>query len=250
MLNDARRKDAIDLKALHACLAAVGLDAPAFRQSHPHLFAVAPVFVATAEVEAIARLIAAIETAVALPSYRDAVLARAPKAARRDPGYPAVCMGYDFHLTPAGPQLIEINTNAGGLLLNALLARSQGENGRAVELRTLAMFQAAWGKRTPQRLAIVDSNPQRQYLAPEFHLFRRLFDAAGIDAPIGDPAELSWDGRHLRHARGTVDAVYTRLTDFALTAPEHAALAAAMSLPFNGASASALSINSPRPFSM
>ncbi|MDR0735497.1 MAG: hypothetical protein LBF51_01470 [Zoogloeaceae bacterium] len=217
--------DAIDQGALNACLAAYGLSA--LRQSHPRLFAAAPVFVAAEEAEAIVRLVTAIETTVALPSYRDAVLARAPEIARRDPGYPAVCMGYDFHLTPTGPKLIEINTNAGGLLLNALLARSQGEDGGEAELEALAMFRAVWGKQTPRRLAIVDDDPARQYLAPEFHLFRRLFAAAGIDARIAAPAELTWDGQHLRHARGIVDVVYNRLTDFALAASEHAALAAA-----------------------
>ncbi|MDR2625013.1 MAG: hypothetical protein LBC37_01625 [Zoogloeaceae bacterium] len=220
----------IDQNALDACLVADGLDASALRQSHAHLFAAAPVGVSAGEIEAIARFIAAVETLVALPSYREAVLARAPEIARRDPGYPAVCMGYDFHLTPAGPRLIEINTNAGGLLLNALLARSQGqgeENGRDVEAGTLAMFQTVWGGQTPQRLVLVDDDPARQYLAPEFHLFFRLFAAAGIDTWIADPAELSWDGRHLYHARGVVDVVYNRLTDFALAAPRHAALAAA-----------------------
>ncbi|MDR3159818.1 MAG: hypothetical protein LBU11_12635 [Zoogloeaceae bacterium] len=219
----------IDQNALDACLAADGLDALALRQSHPHLFAATPVFVSTAEIGIIARLAAAVETLAALPSYREAALARAPEIARRDPGYPAVCMGYDFHLTPAGPRLIEINTNAGGLLLNALLARSQeqGENKRDIKTETLAMFQAVWGERTPQRLAIVDDDPAQQYLAPEFHLFFRLFSAAGIDTLIADPAQLSWDGRRLRHARGAVDVVYNRLTDFALAAPRHAALAAA-----------------------
>ncbi|MGL1418978.1 hypothetical protein ACSTI2_00185, partial [Vibrio parahaemolyticus] len=34
-------------------------------------------------------------------------------------------MGYDFHLSERGPALIEINTNAGGAMLNAVLARAQ-----------------------------------------------------------------------------------------------------------------------------
>ena len=34
-------------------------------------------------------------------------------------------MGYDFHLGSDGPQLIEVNTNAGGAFLNVLLARAQ-----------------------------------------------------------------------------------------------------------------------------
>ncbi|MER9685145.1 hypothetical protein [Mesorhizobium sp. M0139] len=34
-------------------------------------------------------------------------------------------MGYDFHLDDDGPKLIEVNTNAGGAFLNALLAKAQ-----------------------------------------------------------------------------------------------------------------------------
>ena len=34
-------------------------------------------------------------------------------------------MGFDFHLSATGLQLIEINTSAGGLLFNVALARAQ-----------------------------------------------------------------------------------------------------------------------------
>ena len=37
-----------------------------------------------------------------------------------EPGNTGVMMGYDFHITPEGPRLIEINTNAGGALVNGL----------------------------------------------------------------------------------------------------------------------------------
>jgi hypothetical protein len=139
-------------------------------------------------------------------------------------------MGYDFHLTPAGIRLIEINTNAGGLLLNANLARAAG--GDDVRAETLAMFQATWQairspEKTLRRLAIVDTTPEDQYLAPEFTLFRTLFLSAGIDAVIADPREFTWDGKALRHAGEPVDMVYNRLTDFSLAAPEHVALNAA-----------------------
>jgi D-alanine-D-alanine ligase-like ATP-grasp enzyme len=38
-----------------------------------------------------------------------------------------VFFGYDFHLTDDGPKLIEINTNAGGGLLNAYLLAAHGK---------------------------------------------------------------------------------------------------------------------------
>jgi hypothetical protein len=46
--------------------------------------------------------------------------AAAPPHLRFVPGNFGVFMGYDFHVTPAGPRLIEINTNAGGALVNGL----------------------------------------------------------------------------------------------------------------------------------
>ena len=55
-------------------------------------------------------------------TYQAAVLEWAPAIARRDFGPCGVFMGYDFHLGADGPKLIEVNTNAGGALLNAFLA--------------------------------------------------------------------------------------------------------------------------------
>jgi hypothetical protein len=140
--------------------------------------------------------------------------------------------------------LIEINSNAGGALLNARLLRAQ----RAccapvasmmpaptpVDAALVAMFREEWhlarsdaALRPLARVVIVDQRPAEQYLAPEFELFRQLFEANGIGAMVADPAELSFDGERL-HCRGQViDLVYNRLTDFALEEPQHAALRAA-----------------------
>ena len=71
------------------------------------------------------RTVHAIESLARLPAYRDAVLSRSTWIARRDFGPRGAFMGYDFHLAHDGPRLIEINTNAGGAFLNALLARAQ-----------------------------------------------------------------------------------------------------------------------------
>lgn len=49
----------------------------------------------------------------------------APTIAHHDFGPLGVLMGYDFHLAAEGPKLIEVNTNAGGAFLNALLAKAQ-----------------------------------------------------------------------------------------------------------------------------
>ena len=208
----------------------------------PHLFAALPVFVSRGHVDAMAELIRAVETVVALSAYRES-LAWMPEIARFDSGARGVFMGYDFHLGPQGPRLIEINTNAGGAMLNAVLGRAQRacceevaalENGpipaAALEQAFVDMFAAEWraGGRAglPRRIAIVDDEPQRQFLYPEFLLFAQLFRRFGIDGVVLAPEALAFDGEVLRDAAGPIDLVYNRLTDFALEAPAHAALRA------------------------
>src|SRR3546814_20950078 len=55
------------------------------------------------------------------PRYRQQVLQWAPDSATHEPGSAGGVLGLDFHLTVDGPRLIEVNTNPGGLLLNAVL---------------------------------------------------------------------------------------------------------------------------------
>lgn len=218
--------------ALAAELARAGLDAAALTKTHPHLFARAEVFVAPSDLARMAELIAAIESVAATPAYRAALAAWVPEIARSDPGYPSVFFGYDFHLTPAGPRLIEINTNAGGGFLAACQARAAGD-GPWPEAGAdfVTMFADAWqgwrGRQPLRRIAIVDADPDRQYLAPEFALMRAACQAAGYRAEIAAPEALVWDGARLCLAGEPLDLVYNRLTDFALAGPECAGLAAA-----------------------
>jgi hypothetical protein len=210
----------------------------------PHLFAALPVFVSRAHMDAMASVIRAVEDVVALPAYREAVLARAPAIARHDPGAAGVFMGYDFHLGAHGPRLIEINTNAGGAMLNALLGRAQRaccdevaslESGPVppaeLEGHFVRMFQSEWraaGRAgSPARIAIVDEDPETQFLYPEFLLFAHLFRRAGIDAVVLSPGELAFRDGVLRDARGRIDMVYNRLTDFSLQAAGNHGLRAA-----------------------
>ena len=94
-------------------------------RTRPHLFSNAPVFLSQAHVAAMLRVVCAIESVTRLPAYREAVLSRSSEIARLDFGPRGAFMGYDFHLAHGGPKLIEINTNAGGAFLNAVLARAQ-----------------------------------------------------------------------------------------------------------------------------
>jgi hypothetical protein len=144
---------------------------------------------------------------VALPQWRKKVGADATV-----PETAGAFMGYDFHLTPEGPQLIEINTNAGGGLLAALQA------GRDDLLDAyVAMFRAECG-RDLRALAIVDENPPGQYLYPEFLGFRELFARHGITAVICDPTDLLLCHGSLWFEETRLQLVYNRVTDFALAA--------------------------------
>jgi len=203
------------------------------RETQPQFFSAAAITIPAATLQAMADLIAAIESVIALPAYQTHALAQAPAIARLPGKARGVFMGYDFHLTETGPKLIEINTNAGGGLLNAYLLAAHGkaEQGARVRGEFVAMFRDEWRLERDdaplRRIAIVDENPAEQFLAPEFTLFRALFEAHGIAAVVCDPAELDFDGEALRHAGQPVDLIYNRLTDFALDAPANAPIRAA-----------------------
>src|SRR5262245_147118 len=92
---------------------------------HAHLFASVPVFIDRPELTRMQQVIHAVESVPLRTAYRDAALAKAPAIASHPVRHLGVFFGYDFHLGDDGPQLIEINTNAGGGLLNAFLARAQ-----------------------------------------------------------------------------------------------------------------------------
>lgn len=179
----------------------------------PHLFASAPVFIGASQWQQMRAVIAAVEAVVASTPPHGAL---------------GVFYGYDFHLNAQGAHLIEINTNAGGGFLNALLIDSQCETGlpgaavAGVELeqRFLAMFRNEWrlvhGAAPLSCIAIVDERPEAQYLYPEFLLAQRMFERAGIVALIADPADLQAcdDGVYCNGQH--VDLIYNRLTDFDL----------------------------------
>nr|WP_256833844.1 hypothetical protein [Pseudomonas oleovorans] len=208
----------------------------------PYLFAALPVFVSADQLTRMGDLIQAIESVIALPAYREQVLATAPAIARHDPGgAQGAFFGYDFHVADESFGLIEINTNAGGAMLNAVLARAQRACCAAMdgmvplptlasefEAKIVAMFRREWslsGHQQPLRtIAIVDEAPAQQYLYPEFLLFQQLFDRHGLQAVIADPTELSLRDNRLWHGDLAIDLVYNRLTDFYLASSSCATL--------------------------
>jgi hypothetical protein len=144
-----------------------------------------------------------------------------------------VFYGYDFHLNEQGAHLIEVNTNAGGGFLNALLIDSQRESvlygvpvaEENLEQVFIGMFRNEWrlerGDAPLKNIAIVDEQPESQYLLPEFQLAKTMLERAGIAVHISDPAvlEAREDGLYCSGAR--VDLIYNRLTDFDLQQYPH-----------------------------
>ncbi|OIP19290.1 MAG: hypothetical protein CO105_00990 [Comamonadaceae bacterium CG_4_9_14_3_um_filter_60_33] len=210
-------------------------------QTRPNLFSSTVVFISQAVQQQISATVEAIERVAALPGYQVQALSRADASAQHDFGPLGACMGYDFHLNANGPQLIEVNTNAGGLLLNVALARAQeaccdemdwafpsSERRDNLKKTIFYMFDAEWqlqcGTAPWRSVVIVDDAPMAQYLAPEFELFRQLFAQNGIHAAVADPSEFVWQNGRLLHQGTPVDMVYNRLTDFYLAEPNHLAL--------------------------
>ena len=231
-----RRRLEVDL-AQHGLAATMAV-------SHPHLFSSRPVFVSRDQLHQIAGVIAAVESVIATASYRDTVLSWAPEVARFEPGPRGGLLSFDFHLSESGPQLIEINTNPGGALLNAMLGPAQRDccgatpdlassahDAATGEQRIFEVIAAEWRQQRAgaalRTVAIVDLDPEQQYLYPEFLLYRELFRRNGIEAIICDPGALARRDGGLFLDGVQIDFVYNRLTDFALHEPASAELRSA-----------------------
>jgi hypothetical protein len=191
--------------------------------------------------ETIRRAVATLHRVAHADAFQRHVDAGADAVARHRPANFAVFMGYDFHLTPGGPQLIEINTNAGGALLNGLHTASLCDPEQlaclcsgllpleTMQQRIVDMFRAEHalarpGRRPLARVAIADDRPEAQFLRCEFDLFASLFAAAGIEASICDVRALERVAGELRLGGRRIDLVYLRDTDWRFEDPRSTAL--------------------------
>ena len=227
-------------RALEHDLADAGLPKPLL-ESHPHLFAESPVFLSRRHVARMEEMIRAVETVVRAAPDLETLRNWAPPIAAFEPAAAGVFFGYDFHLAPEGPQLIEINTNAGGALLNAFLAKAQqaccaeverllvgSAEPALIEAAFIEMFRKEWSLQHPdtalQRIAILDDDPLEQAMYPEFVLFQRLFERHGIEARVADPSHFALRDGRLWIGDEKIDLVYNRVCDFYLEAPGHSVL--------------------------
>jgi hypothetical protein len=201
------------------------------------------VAVAPGHFETIQRTVAALFRVAHGEAFQRHVDTGAGEVALQRPRNFGVFMGYDFHLTASGPQLIEINTNAGGALLNGLHTAAACDPEKlacvcaellpveTMEQRILATFEAELALARPgarlAAVAIADQSPEAQPLRAEFELFRRLFERAGVRATVCDPGDLERTAGGLALRGEPQDLVYLRDTDWCLEAPRSAALRAA-----------------------
>ncbi len=254
-LSDARRLIALNQSCFCMMLSRADLDASIVASvgvdglekllsDRSNLFAATGVFVSPADIANMQAQVAAIEAAAALEPFQAAVHERASDAVTfAQPKTNGLFMGYDFHISEQGPQLIEINTNAGGGFLAAALQDAAGraafkcgeaelQNEGVATQKMVATFLSEWhaAGRTgrPGIIAIVDQDPEDQYLYPDMLMAQHHLQQAGIETLIVDPAELTYLNEALWAGSSRVDMVYNRLTDFNLSEPGNAALRQAL----------------------
>ncbi len=215
-----------------------------FSGTHAATISDVPMFVDHRHMEKMQDIIAAVEAVAKTDQFYEAVMAGAPAIAKHRPGAVGVLMGYDFHLSPDGPKLIEINTNAGGALINAYLSQAQAlccttvrdeeEDERRTANPAAAIMQSFlqdWRRQrksdAPETIVIVDEDPEHQYFFPELLLFKNLFGRNGVRATIASPEELTHHDGALWRGEKIVDLVYNRLTDFYFEDEQSSALKSA-----------------------
>lgn len=145
-------------------------------------------------------------------------------------------LSYDVHPSPTGPVLIEVNTNAGGVL-TAIEAAREGNDccvdlqQEMLEARLLSLFRRdLLGADAEQTgvVAIVDDHLAAQALLPEMQALAQLIRPFAKQVLVIDAADLAYREGRLRHGDQAIDRVYWRSTDFLLADPAHAAVRRAM----------------------
>ena len=141
-------------------------------------------------------------------------------------------LSYDVHPTTDGPVLIEVNTNAGGILTAMQAARHANEccadwEYDELEERLLALFRRDLLGQDKQRtgiVAIVDDHLASQPLLGEMHELGNLLRPHAQDVLVVDAGDLDYRDGRLRHLDRSIDRVYWRSTDFLLSDPVHTAV--------------------------
>ena len=197
-----------------------------------------PVFVSHKHIDTMRSIVRTLTDMSERPDFQQKIKKHLPSIVTHPTKAVGVLFGYDFHLSDDGPKLIEVNTNAGAIYLNHYLSQTQSpccdrigafmnsptNNDEALESALLVMFKHEYLRQVPegvlQTIAILDDEPEKQFLYDEFKIFQRMFQNAGIQTFIVDPSELDYDGNKLNYRGNTIDLIYNRHTDFYLEGEE------------------------------
>lgn len=141
-------------------------------------------------------------------------------------------LSYDVHPTPEGPVLIEVNTNAGGILTAMQAARHTNAccadwEYDLLEERLLTLFRRdllGEDRQTTGVVAIVDDHLASQPLLPEMRKLGDLLRPHAQDVLVVNACDLDFRDGRLRYSGTPIDRVYWRSTDFLLDEPEHASI--------------------------
>lgn len=145
-------------------------------------------------------------------------------------------LSYDVHPGPDGPVLIEVNTNAGGILSAIQAARlgnpccadwEQGE----LEDRLIALFRRDLLGLEPAAtgvVAIVDDELDKQALRPEMEALCQLLRPWASDMRLVDASTLRFEQGLLHDGNTVIDRIYWRSTDFRIEHPGHRAVRQAL----------------------
>ena len=250
-LNEACQCIWVDRTKLRDQLQANLGDAGRLLESQAGLVSGSVVFLAPGDAAAMDRTVRLITRALNSVPYQQKIERFAPELARRRQPTAGGVLGFDFHLGSPSPQLIEINTNPGGLLVSLELARAATAScdcltaplsvmtaagveidqvGQRIADSFLSEWTSARGSLPLRSIAIVDDEPQGQYLYPEFLLYQRLLERAGWRVMIADAASLVLQDDAIFAAGERIDLIYNRVTDFYLADERHAILRRAYEL--------------------
>lgn len=141
-------------------------------------------------------------------------------------------LSYDVHPTPAGPVLIEVNTNAGGILTAMQAARFGNEcsvdwEQGLLESRLVSLFRRdllGHDVETTGVVAIVDDQLSTQPLLAEMQAIADLLRPFARNVLLVDASELVLGDGRLRFNGQAIDRIYWRSTDFQLRDDAHAAV--------------------------
>lgn len=188
-------------------------------------FAKTQVFLSKGVISNIERSINVLEKTITSEIFKEFVFKDRYNEIKDSSIHGGVIMSYDFHIDGSIPKLIEINTNAGGVFLNYELlkavhgccAKVTSQDVSLFEKNIVEMFKEEFAVKSSEPLktvAIIDEEPEKQFLYPEFLLCKEILEHHGIQVYIVDPKNVTIDGDTLLINNVKIDLVYNRLTDF------------------------------------